>query len=575
MATAASTWHHRPVLTDLQIAQAATLKPLGDIAGEMGIAPHLLEPHGDEVAKIRLEAVAELADRPRARYVVVTAVTPTPLGEGKTTTTVGLGQAMRHVGRTATIAIRQPSMGPTFGIKGGAAGGGYSQVVPMEILNLHLTGDFHAVTAAHNLLAALVDNHLHHGNARGLDIDAITWRRVLDVNDRALRQIVVGLGPKLDGVTRQTGFDITAASEVMAVLALARSLPEMRERLARIVVGYTAAGAAVSADDIGGAGAMAVMMREALKPNLLQTLENTPVLVHAGPFGNIAHGNSSVVADLIGIRAGDVLVTEAGFGADMGAERFFNIKCRTSGLTPDAAVVVTTVRALKAHSGRHRVVAGRALPEALLAENPDEIHIGGANLRKQVDNVRLHGVTPVVAINAFPDDHPSEHEAIREIAAELGVRVAVCTHFGDGGRGATELAEAVLEAADEPSEFRLLYPDEASLRDKIETVACRVYGADGVDYSSAAAKQLDTHERNGFGHLPVCVAKTHLSLSSDPALTGAPTGWRLPVREVRASVGAGFVYPICGDMRTMPGLGANPAAFRIDLDDAGEIVGLS
>jgi formate--tetrahydrofolate ligase len=561
--------------SDLSIAQNASLKPLGDLADEMGIGTHLLEPHGDDVAKIRLEAIEELADRPRARYVVVTAVTPTPLGEGKTTTTVGLGQAMRHIGRKSTIAVRQPSMGPTFGIKGGAAGGGYSQVVPMEILNLHLTGDFHAVTAAHNLLSALVDNHLYHGNASGLDVNSITWRRVLDVNDRALRNIVIGLGPPADGITRQTGFDITAASEVMAILALAKSLPEMRERLARVVVGYTAEGTAVTADDVGGAGAMAVMMRDALKPNLLQTLENTPVLVHAGPFGNIAHGNSSVVADLIGLRTGDVLVTEAGFGADMGAERFFNIKCRASGLTPDAAVVVTTVRALKAHSGKHRIVAGRPLPYPLLEENPDEVHIGGANLRKQVDNVRMHGVTPVIAINAFPGDHASEHEAIRQIGAELGVRVAVCTHFADGGSGATELAEAVLEAADEPSEFQLLYRDEAPLREKIETVASRVYGAEGVDYSPAASRQLETYEHNGFGHLPVCIAKTHLSISSDPKLLGAPTGWRLPVREVRASVGAGFVYPICGDMRTMPGLGTSPAAFRIDLDETGEIKGLS
>ncbi len=561
--------------SDLEIAHAATLKPLGDVADEMGIGPHLLEPHGNDVAKIRLEAIEELADRPRARYVVVSAVTPTPLGEGKTTTTVGLGQAMRHIGRRSTIAVRQPSMGPTFGIKGGAAGGGYSQVVPMDILNLHLTGDFHAVTAAHNLLSALVDNHLHKGNETGLDLDNITWRRVMDVNDRALRNIVIGLGSRADGVTRQTGFDITAASEVMAIFALTRSVPELRERMGRIVVGYTRDGTAVTAEQIGGAGAMAVIMRDALKPNLLQTLENTPVLVHAGPFGNIAHGNSSVVADLIGIHTGDVLITEAGFGADMGAERFFNIKCRTSGLSPDAGVVVTTVRALKAHSGKHRIVAGRALPEGLLAENPDEVHIGGANLRKQLDNIRMHGVTPVVAINAFPDDHVSEHRAIREIAEEAGARVAVCTHFADGGRGATELAEAVIEAADEPSEFQLLYDDAAPLRDKIETVATKVYGADGVDYSPAAARQLDTYERNGFGNLPVCIAKTHLSISSDPALMGAPTGWRLPVREVRASVGAGFVYPICGEMRTMPGLGSNPAAFRVDLDDDGEIVGLS
>ena len=561
--------------SDLDIAQAATLKPLGDIAEQMGIGPHLLEPHGDDVAKIRLEAIDELASRPRAKYVVVSAVTPTPLGEGKTTTTVGLGQAMRHVGRKATIAIRQPSMGPTFGIKGGAAGGGYSQVVPMEILNLHLTGDFHAVTAAHNMLSALLDNHLHQGNASGLELSDITWRRVIDVNDRALRNIVVGLGSKADGVTRQTGFDITAASEVMAVLALTSSLTDLRQRLSRIVVGYTRTGDAVTAEEIGGAGAMAVMLREALKPNLMQTYENTPVLVHAGPFGNIAHGNSSVVADLIGIRSGDFLITEAGFGADMGAERFFNIKCRSSGLTPDAAVMVATVRALKAHSGKHRLVAGKAIPEAMLAENPDEVHVGGANLRKQVENIQLHGVTPVIAINAFPSDHESEHQAIREIAADLGVRVAVCTHFADGGRGATELAEVVAEAADEPSEFAMLYRDDASLRDKIETVAAKVYGADGVDYSPAASRHLDTYERNGFGHLPVCIAKTHLSISSDPSLKGAPTGWRLPVREVRASVGAGFVYPICGEMRTMPGLGGTPAAFRIDVADDGRIVGLS
>lgn len=564
-----------PFPSDLAIARGAALKPIEDVAGDMGIEAHLLEPYGRDVMKIRLEAIEELADRPRAKYVVVSAVTPTPLGEGKTTTTVGLGQAMRHTGRRATVAIRQPSMGPTFGIKGGAAGGGYSQVVPMEILNLHLTGDFHAVTAAHNMLSAVLDNHLFQGNESGIDPHNITWRRVLDVNDRVLRNVIVGLGSRLDGIPRQTGFDITAASEVMAIFALARSVQEMRARLGRIVVGYTRAGTPVTAEDIGGAGAMAVIMREALKPNLMQTLENTPVLVHAGPFGNIAHGNSSVVADLIGIHGGDYLITEAGFGADMGAERFFNIKCRASGLTPDAAVVVATVRALKAHSGLHKIVAGKPLPEALLAENPDEVHIGGANLRKQIENIRIHGVSPVVAINAFPDDHPSEHEAIRQIAAEMGARVAVCTHFADGGRGATELAEAVAEAAEEPSAFRFLYPDAAPLREKIETVAREVYGADGVDYDPAAARQLDNYERNGFGHLPVCIAKTHLSISSDASLKGAPTGWRLPVREVRASVGAGFIYPICGDMRTMPGLGAHPAAHTIDIDEHGEIVGLS
>src|SRR6201991_3605826 len=374
-------------------------------------------------------------------------------------------------------------MGPTFGIKGGAAGGGYSQVVPMEQLNLHLTGDFHAVTAAHNMLSAVLDNHLFQGNESEIDQHNITWRRVLDVNDRALRNVIVGLGSHMDGIPRQTGFDITAASEVMAIFALARSVPEMRERLGRIVVAYTRDGKPVTAEDIGGAGAMAVIMRDAMAPNLLQTLENTPVLVHAGPFGNIAHGNSSVVADLIGIRAGEFLITEAGFGADMGAERFFNIKCRASGMTPDAAVVVATVRALKAHSGNHKIVAGKDLPEALLAENPDEVHAGGANLRKQIENMRIHGVSPVVCINAFPTDHPSEHAAIREIAESMGARVAVSTHFADGGAGATELAEAVEEAANEPTEFQLLYPSSAPLREKIETIATKVYGADGVSYT--------------------------------------------------------------------------------------------
>jgi formate--tetrahydrofolate ligase len=561
--------------TALEIARQAHLKPLPDIASQLGIGEHLLEPYGEAVAKIKLQAISELSDRPRAKYVVVSGITPTPLGEGKTTTTVGLGQAFSHLDKLATVAIRQASMGPTFGIKGGAAGGGYSQVVPFETLNLHLTGDGHAVTSAHNLLAAMIDNHLDKGNAAGLEPHGITWRRVLDVNDRVLRNIVVGLGTKADGVPRQSGFDITAASEVMAILALSTSLADLRARLGRIVVGYTPAGEPVTAEDLKAAGSMAVLMREAIKPNLLQTLENTPVLVHAGPFGNIAHGNSSVVADQIGIRGGDYLITEAGFGADMGAERFFNIKCRTSGLTPDAAVVVCTVRALKAHSGRHRIVAGRPLPEALLQENPDEVHEGGANLAKQLDNIALHGVTPVVAINAFPTDHPSEHRAIAEIAAAKGARSAVCTNFAEGGKGAIALAEAVAEAADEASSFSFAYPGEASLREKVEAIATKVYGADGVDYAPAATRQLATYEAAGFSHLPVCIAKTHLSISSDPALKGAPTGWRLPVREARASVGAGFIYLICGDIATMPGLGSDPAAAHMDLDEAGEIVGLA
>ena len=561
--------------SDLEIARAGKPLPLKDIAQQMGIGEHLLEPYGTSLAKISLDAIEELKDRPKAKYVVVTAITPTPLGEGKTTTTVGLGMAMKHIGKKAVISLRQPSMGPTFGIKGGAAGGGYSQVIPMELLNLHLTGDFHAVTAAHNLLSAMVDNHLHQGNELDLDLDNITWRRVIDVNDRSLRNIIVGLGSKEDGVTRQTGFDITAASEVMAILALSTSVEDMRARFGRIVVGYNTKGVPVTAEQLSGAGSMAVIMREAIKPNLLQTLENTPVIVHAGPFGNIAHGNSSIIGDMIGIHGGAYLITEAGFGADMGAERFFNIKCRTSGLVPDAAVLVTTVRALKAHSGKHKIVAGKALPAELLAENPSDVEAGGANLKKQIENVKAHGVTPVVAINAFPTDHKSEHDVIRRIAAEAGARVAVCTHFADGGAGAVELAKAVEEACQEKNDFHLLYPSDASLKEKIETVATKIYGAAKVEYTALATKQLKNYTDNGFAHLPVCIAKTHLSISGDASLKGAPTGHTLTVREVRASVGAGFIYPICGEMRTLPGLGTKPAAAIIDFDENGEIIGLS
>jgi formate--tetrahydrofolate ligase len=559
---------------NLEVARKAKLQPLNEIAAEIGIEEHLLEPYGEGVAKIRLDAIEELADRPKARYVVVSAITPTPLGEGKTTTTVGLGQAFKHIGKTATVAVRQASMGPVFGIKGGAAGGGYSQVVPMEDLNLHLTGDIHAVTEAHNQLAAMIDNHLYQGNGLNIEPHSITWRRVMDVNDRALRNIVAGLGARTDGVPRQTGFDITAASEAMAILALSTSLHDMRSRFGRIVIGSDADGNPVTAEDLKAAGVMTVIMKEAIKPNLMQTLENTPVLVHAGPFGNIATGNSSVVADLIGIRGGDFLITEAGFGADMGAERFFNIKCRYSGLEPDAAVLVATVRALKAHSGRYEVKAGKPLPEEMQKENPDDVYAGAANLRKQIENIRLHGVSPVVAINAFPTDHESEYDAIREVAEEMGARVAVCNHFAEGGAGAVELAEAVAEAAEEPTEFELLYPDETPLRKKIETIATKVYGAKDVEYDPQAAGLLDSYENSWFGELPVCIAKTHLSISSDPSLKGAPTGWVMPVREVRASVGAGFVYPICGEMRTMPGLSATPAAEGIDIDENGEIVGL-
>ena len=559
---------------DIEIARAAEMQPMSDIAAKASIPEECLEAYGTGIAKVSLDAIDKMADRPKAKYILVSAVTPTPFGEGKTTTTVGLGQGFAHRSRMAMISLRQPSMGPTFGIKGGAAGGGFSQVVPMELLNLHLTGDMHAVTAAHNMCAAILDAHIYHGNKLDIDLHNITWRRVLDINDRALRNVVVGLGTRLDGVPRQTGFDITAASELMALLALCVSADDMRARLGRVVVGYTKDGEPVTAEQLRAAGAAAVILRDAVKPNLMQTLEGTPALVHTGPFGNIATGNSSVVADLIGIRSGDYLITEAGFGADMGAERFFNIKCRVSGLQPDAAVLVTTVRATKSQSGKHRIVAGRPLPEEMLAENPDEVHEGSANLRKQIANIAVHGVSPVVAINAFPTDHASEHHAIAEICEEEGVRCAVSTHFMDGGAGAAGLAEVVEEAANEPSDFALLYPDEASLEEKIAAVATKVYGAEDVSYTPQAKRQLGTYEAAGFGNLPVCIAKTHLSLSSDPALRGAPTGWTLPVREVRASVGAGFLYPICGDMRTMPGLGSAPAAFDIDFDENGEIVGL-
>ncbi len=561
--------------SDLDIAQAASLRPLTDIADVAGIDREFLEPYGKVAAKISLDAIDAMSDRPRAKYVVVTAITPTPLGEGKTTTTVGLGQGFGHIDKKATIAIRQPSMGPTFGIKGGAAGGGYSQVIPMEEFNLHLTGDMHAVSAAHNMCSAALDAHLFHGNELELNMHNITWRRVLDVNDRALRNITIGLGGRLDGIPRETGFDITAASEVMAALALCTSLKDLRERLGRIVVGYTKAGTPVTAEELKVAGSMAVILKEAIKPNLMQTLEGQPALVHTGPFGNIATGNSSIIADQIGIHTGDYLLTEAGFGADMGAERFFNIKCRYSGLDPDAAVVVATVRGLKAHSGNHKIVAGKPLPEALLAENPDEVHQGGDNLRKQLENMQIHGVTPVVAINVFPGDHDVDIAAIKEIAEEYGARAAVTTHFADGGSGAAELASAVAEACDEPSDFKVLYPSDMSIKDKIATVATKVYGAADVEYTAAANKSIATYEEAGFGDLPVCIAKTHLSTSHDPALKGAPTGFTLPVREVRASVGAGFIYPLCGDMRTMPGLGKTPALQNIDLDADGNIINLS
>ena len=563
------------VPSDLEIAQAADLRPIWEIAERMGLGRSDIELYGDHMAKVRLEAVEALADRPNARYVLVTAITPTPLGEGKSTTTVGLGQGMHHIGKTATVAIRQPSQGPTFGIKGGAAGGGYSQVVPMEQFNLHMTGDMHAVTAANNLLAAMIDAHIYQGNALGLDPYSIMWRRVMDVNDRGLRNIISGLGAKSDGPQRQTGFDITAASEVMAILALTTGLEDMRARFGRVTVGRDGSRQPVTAEQLQAAGSMTVLMKEAIKPNIFQTLENTPALVHAGPFANIAHGNSSVLADLIGIKTSEYLITEAGFGADIGAEKFFNIKCRYSGLRPDAAVLVATVRALKSHTGRYRVVPGRPLPDDMLKENPDDVAEGAANLRKQIQNVRAHGVSPVVCVNCFASDFQSEIDVIGRVAEEEGARWAVSTHWAEGGSGAQELARAVVEAAEEPSEFRFLYDLELPLKAKMEKIATTIYGADGIEYTALASRQIRQYERSGFGNLPICMAKTHLSLSHDPKLKGAPTGFTVPVREVRASVGAGFVYPLLGEMRTMPGLGSRPAAQSVDIDlETGQVIGL-
>ncbi len=566
------------MLTDLQIAQKATPIHINEIAEQMGLTSEDLDMYGSPfVGKLRLDILEKLQDRPNAKYIDVTAVTPTPLGEGKSTTLVGLGQGMKHIGKRSIITMRQPSQGPTFGIKGGAAGGGYSQVIPMETFNLHLTGDNHAVSAANNLLAAMIDNKLMRGNPLDIDPYSITWKRVMDTNDRALRNIVIGLGGKLDGgVPRETGFDIAVASEVMAILALTTSIQDMRKRFGRIVIGSTNDRKPVTAEDIGAAGAMAVLMKDALRPNLMQTLENTPAIIHAGPFANIAHGNSSILADLIGIKCGDYLLTESGFGADIGAEKFFNLKCRYSGLKPDACVLVVTVRALKTHSGKYKVIAGKPLPKEMLEKNVEDVEAGASNLRKQIENIVIHGVTPVVAINAFDSDHLEEIEAIKRIAIEAGaIGAAVSYHWQKGGEGAIELAEMVETAAEAPSEFKFLYDLEKPITEKIETIATKIYGAKDVSYSSDAARQIRIYEKNGFGNLPICMAKTHLSISHDPSLKGAPSGFTFPVREVRASVGAGFIYPICGDMRTMPALPSTPGAERIDIDSEGNIVGLS
>jgi formate--tetrahydrofolate ligase len=563
------------MLSDLQIAQRARLLPIAEIAAGLGLEADEIELYGKHKAKVSLDVIRRLAGRPRGKYIDVTAITPTPLGEGKTTTTVGLAMALGRVGCRTIAAIRQPSLGPVFGIKGGAAGGGHAQVVPMEDMNLHLTGDGHAVSLAHNLLAAMIDNAITHGNRPGIDPLTITWPRVVDMSDRALRRIVIGLGGRENGSPRESGFDIAAASEVMAILGLATSVKDLRQRLGRIVVALDRTGKAVTAEDLRAAGAMAVLLRDAIKPTLLQTLENTPVLVHAGPFANIAHGNSSIIADLIGLALADCVVTESGFGADMGMEKFMNIKCRYSGLRPDAVVMVATVRALKMHGGRYRVVAGRPLDPGLAREDLAAVEAGAGNLEKQIENARLFGVPVVVAINAFPTDTSAEVDLIRQRALAAGAESAhVSEAWARGGAGAEDLARAVLKAAERPRQFRFLYDLEQPITEKIETIATRIYGADGVDYLPAAARQIETYTDLGYGTLPICMAKTHLSLSHDPALKGRPRGFRVPIREVRAALGAGFLYPLLGEMRTMPGLPSEPNAWKIDLDDQGNVVGL-
>jgi len=565
--------------SDLEIARAVTPKPIGEVAAALGFRDDEVEPYGRTKAKLSIEGIERLEKSgARGKYVVVTAISPTPLGEGKTTTTVGLAQGLNKIGHRAAVAIRQPSLGPVFGIKGGAAGGGYSQVIPMEEFNLHLTGDVHAIGAAHNLAAAFLDNHLHHGNALNIDLRSITWPRVVDISDRAIRKTIIGLGGRENGVVRESETVITVASEVMAVLALASDLGDLRARLGRIVVAETTDGKPVTTEDLKVAGSMAALLRDAIKPNLLQTLEGGPAFVHAGPFANIAHGNNSIIADRAALATSEIVVTEAGFGADMGAEKFFDIKCRASGIAPDAAVIVATVRALKMHGGVGKIVAGKLLDPALSSENVAAVTAGAQNLVKQIENVRAFGIPVVVAVNAFPTDTPAEHEAIQTVALAAGARAAVVTtHFTDGGAGAAALAEAVWAAATSgEAQFAPIYADDAPLAKKIETIATRIYGADGVDIAPAAAKRLARLEELGYGHLPICMAKTQYSLSHDASKLGRPTGFRVPVKAVTLAAGAGFITAVCGDMRLMPGLNKAPGGERIDLDleHGGEIVGL-
>jgi methylenetetrahydrofolate dehydrogenase (NADP+)/methenyltetrahydrofolate cyclohydrolase/formyltetrahydrofolate synthetase/formate--tetrahydrofolate ligase len=578
------------VPNDLQIAQAATVKPILEIADSIGLVDDDLELYGKYKAKVHLDVLEKFADRPQGKYIDVTAITPTPLGEGKTTTAIGLTQGLGQIGKKSMICIRQPSLGPTFGIKGGAAGGGYSQVIPMEDFNLHLTGDMHAITAAHNLISAAVDARLYHEarqseerleklGVKHLHIDpyTINWSRVLDINDRSLRNIVLGLGGPLDGVPRaNSGFDITAASEIMAILALTTSLEDMRERIGRIVVAFDRDGNPITAEDLQVAGAATVLMKDAIMPNLMQTLEGQPAFVHAGPFANIAHGNSSVLADQIALKLADYVLTESGFGADIGMEKFFNIKCRYSGLLPNAVVLVATIRALKMHGGGPAVVAGYGLDKAYTEENLELLEKGIDNLAAHIENVKKFGIPAVVAINRFPTDTDAEVKLVQQMAMQAGAEQAVVTdHWARGGEGAMDLAQAVVDACEKPSNFEFLYPLEWSIKQKIEKIAMDIYGAEEVTYEPLANKQIIRYEGLGFGNMPMCMAKTHLSISHNATLKGRPTGFSVPIREVRLSAGAGFIYPLLGTMRTMPGLPSRPAFMNVDYDlETGKIVGL-
>jgi len=562
--------------SDLKIAQEAPIKTIIEIAETIGLTEDDLELYGKYKAKVTLDILKRNKDKPNGKYIDVTCITPTPLGEGKTVTTIGLSQALNRIGKKTITCIRQPSLGPVFGIKGGAAGGGYSQVIPMEDFNLHLTGDVHAVGVAHNLLAAFMDTHILKGNKLNINPFSISLNRVVDVSDRALRKIIIGLGGRANGVPRETGYDITVASEVMAILALTNGLFDLRERLGRIVVGFNYDGKPVTAEDLKCAGAMTVLLKDALKPNLLQTLEHTPCFVHAGPFANIAHGNSSVLADLMAIKLGEYVVTESGFGADCGAEKFMNIKCRVSGLKPDAVVIVTTVRALKMHGGAFTFRPGVKPPTAEIEKpNPDAVAKGCENLEKQIENVLIHGVPVIVCVNKFDSDTDEEIEVIKEKALAAGAEDAVLSEvWRYGGEGGEDLARAVVKAAEKPKKFRFLYPLNVPIRKKIDIIATKIYGAAEVDYSPLANRKVDLYTKQGFDNLPICMAKTHLSLSHDPKVMGKPTGYKLPIRDIIASVGAGFLYPLCGEMRTMPGLPTIPAGTKVDIDENGNTVGL-